>query len=200
MGEPPDLRPASPNEPPLPPSLSSSVVLERLPPSPTPSLSDTDASDEAPPPRRGLKDIARMCVGIASVKSREAERVKAYHAAADVHHATGSSVATATGAGVGTGAGAMAGASPRASTSAEEVAGTAAGSARWWPRGAPAPQHQVTLSVGMHAHARDPFAKEVAVKGWQVVGGKSWTDGAKLGAYVGEYRAVNGLPQRVEGR
>ncbi|CAK9782147.1 unnamed protein product [Cutaneotrichosporon oleaginosum] len=29
-----------------------------------------------------------------------------------------------------------------------------------------------------------PFAAEVAIKGWQVVGGKSWDDSAKVGAYV----------------
>jgi hypothetical protein len=42
------------------------------------------------------------------------------------------------------------------------------------------------LSVGQHAKDKDPFAADVAVKGWQVVGGKSWTGGGKVGAYVGE--------------
>jgi hypothetical protein len=35
-----------------------------------------------------------------------------------------------------------------------------------------------------------PFAAEVAIKGWQVVGGKSWDDSAKVGAYVGESGAL----------
>jgi len=29
------------------------------------------------------------------------------------------------------------------------------------------------------------FAKEVTIKGWKVVGGKTWSDKAKVGAYVG---------------
>lgn len=32
-----------------------------------------------------------------------------------------------------------------------------------------------------------PFARDVEIRGWKVVGGKSWTDRAKVGAYVGEY-------------
>ena len=31
-----------------------------------------------------------------------------------------------------------------------------------------------------------PFAKEVDIKGWRVVGGKSWTDLGRIGAYVGQ--------------
>lgn len=31
-----------------------------------------------------------------------------------------------------------------------------------------------------------PFAKEVEIKGWRVVGGKSWTDLGRIGAYVGQ--------------
>lgn len=30
-----------------------------------------------------------------------------------------------------------------------------------------------------------PFARAVEIKGWKVVGGKSWTDQGKVGAYVG---------------
>lgn len=30
-----------------------------------------------------------------------------------------------------------------------------------------------------------PFAREVTIKGWKIVGGETWTDVAKLGAYVG---------------
>jgi len=33
-----------------------------------------------------------------------------------------------------------------------------------------------------------PFARDVEIKGWKTVGGKSWTDGAKVGAYVGVSR------------
>lgn len=33
-----------------------------------------------------------------------------------------------------------------------------------------------------------PFAREVEIKGWKIVGGRSWTDKAKVGAYVGELR------------
>ncbi|BEJ02588.1 hypothetical protein CcaverHIS631_0703830 [Cutaneotrichosporon cavernicola] len=35
-----------------------------------------------------------------------------------------------------------------------------------------------------HGHRPAPFAAEVVIKGWQVVGGKSWDDSAKVGAYV----------------
>lgn len=31
-----------------------------------------------------------------------------------------------------------------------------------------------------------PFAVDVQIKGWRVVGGKSWTDLGRIGAYVGE--------------
>lgn len=31
-----------------------------------------------------------------------------------------------------------------------------------------------------------PFASDVEIKGWRVVGGKSWTDLGRIGAYVGE--------------
>jgi hypothetical protein len=34
-----------------------------------------------------------------------------------------------------------------------------------------------------------PFAKEVEIKGWRVVGGKSWTDLGRIGAYVGQSTA-----------
>jgi hypothetical protein len=30
-----------------------------------------------------------------------------------------------------------------------------------------------------------PFARDVEIRGWKIVGGKSWTGGGKLGAYVG---------------
>lgn len=30
-----------------------------------------------------------------------------------------------------------------------------------------------------------PFAADVEIKGWRVVGGKSWTDMGRIGAYVG---------------
>lgn len=32
-----------------------------------------------------------------------------------------------------------------------------------------------------------PFAMDVQIKGWKVVGGKSWTDIGRVGAYVGMY-------------
>lgn len=33
----------------------------------------------------------------------------------------------------------------------------------------------------------DVFASDVNVRGWKIVGGKGFTDKAKVGAYVGEY-------------
>jgi hypothetical protein len=63
-------------------------------------------------------------------------------------------------------------------------AGTGKGASRWWPRISGQPRNRISLSVGQHA--REPFAADVAVRGWQVVGGKSWTGGGKVGAYVGE--------------
>ena len=35
-----------------------------------------------------------------------------------------------------------------------------------------------------------PFTREVEIKGWKIVGGKSWTDRAKVGAYVGKLAHV----------
>lgn len=32
-----------------------------------------------------------------------------------------------------------------------------------------------------------PFAKEVEIKGWKIIGGKSWSDLGRLGAYVGGF-------------
>ena len=32
----------------------------------------------------------------------------------------------------------------------------------------------------------ETFARDVMIKGWKTVGGKNWTDQAKMGAYVGE--------------
>ncbi|CAD6578293.1 MAG: hypothetical protein TREMPRED_002144 [Tremellales sp. Tagirdzhanova-0007] len=32
-----------------------------------------------------------------------------------------------------------------------------------------------------------PFTREVEIKGWKIVGGKSWTDRAKVGAYVAKF-------------
>lgn len=33
---------------------------------------------------------------------------------------------------------------------------------------------------------RYPFARDVLIGGWKVVGGEKWADAAKVGAYVGE--------------
>ena len=40
--------------------------------------------------------------------------------------------------------------------------------------------------VGRDKDDVTPFARDVCIKGWRVVGGKTWTDKAKVGAYVGE--------------
>ncbi|OXC70979.1 hypothetical protein AYX13_00396 [Cryptococcus neoformans] len=42
----------------------------------------------------------------------------------------------------------------------------------------------IKLFEGSDQRAEGPFAREVTIKGWKVVGGESWTDVAKLGAYV----------------
>lgn len=40
-----------------------------------------------------------------------------------------------------------------------------------------------------------PFASEVEIKGWRVVGGKSWTDLGRIGAYVGGYQLSHRMIQ-----
>ncbi|WVR05677.1 hypothetical protein IAU60_002699 [Kwoniella sp. DSM 27419] len=42
----------------------------------------------------------------------------------------------------------------------------------------------VTRSPSSDATGSDVFARQVAIRGWKVVGGRSWTDGGKMGAYV----------------
>lgn len=43
----------------------------------------------------------------------------------------------------------------------------------------------IKLFEGRDQRVESPFAREVTIKGWKIVGGDSWTDVAKLGAYVG---------------
>lgn len=43
----------------------------------------------------------------------------------------------------------------------------------------------IKLFEGRDQRVESPFAREVTIKGWKIVGGESWTDVAKLGAYVG---------------
>jgi hypothetical protein len=40
-----------------------------------------------------------------------------------------------------------------------------------------------------------PFTREVVIKGWKVVGGKSWTDLGRIGAYVGTSRLLQRFSQ-----
>ncbi|WVO19724.1 uncharacterized protein IAS62_001014 [Cryptococcus decagattii] len=42
----------------------------------------------------------------------------------------------------------------------------------------------IKLFEGRDQRVESPFAREVIIKGWKIVGGESWTDVAKLGAYV----------------
>jgi len=41
------------------------------------------------------------------------------------------------------------------------------------------------VSAVIGAGTELPFASDVEIKGWRVVGGKSWTDLGRIGAYVG---------------
>lgn len=54
----------------------------------------------------------------------------------------------------------------------------------------------IKLFEGSDQRAEGPFAREVTIKGWKIVGGESWTDVAKLGAYVGGYK-IPAAPSRV---
>ena len=40
-----------------------------------------------------------------------------------------------------------------------------------------------------------PFASDVEIKGWRIVGGKSWTDQARVGAYVGKATSCRSIPR-----
>lgn len=71
-----------------------------------------------------------------------------------------------------------------ASTAAGAGAGAGPGGGFKWPW-TTTPGH-VQLAVGVERPNR-PFTAEVAIKGWQVVGGRSFDDSAKVGAYVGEF-------------
>lgn len=42
------------------------------------------------------------------------------------------------------------------------------------------------ISIAVAERSRDPFAREVCITGWKVVGGRSFDDTGRLGAYVGE--------------
>lgn len=66
------------------------------------------------------------------------------------------------------------------SASPGSVVSPPAGSRFRWPWAGPSES-----SEGGGGRAQ-PFAAEVLIKGWQVVGGKSFDDSAKVGAYVGE--------------
>ncbi len=48
----------------------------------------------------------------------------------------------------------------------------------------PPPRIELRKALGPEPESA-PFAKDVKIKGWKTVGGKSWTDRAKVGAYVG---------------
>lgn len=54
----------------------------------------------------------------------------------------------------------------------------------------------IKILEGSDQRVEAPFAREVAIKGWKIVGGESWTDVAKLGAYVGGYKFPAG-PSRM---
>ena len=42
------------------------------------------------------------------------------------------------------------------------------------------------VSAVIGAGTELPFASDVQIKGWRVVGGKTWTDLGRIGAYVGK--------------
>lgn len=67
----------------------------------------------------------------------------------------------------------MALSTPRSSTQLEE----------------PPPRIELLKALGPERESA-PFARDVEIRGWKTVGGKSWTDGAKVGAYVGEYLGI----------
>jgi hypothetical protein len=47
--------------------------------------------------------------------------------------------------------------------------------------------NQVRLTSSVIGPGTDlPFTNDVEIKGWRVVGGKSWTDLGRIGAYVGQ--------------
>jgi hypothetical protein len=45
----------------------------------------------------------------------------------------------------------------------------------------------VSAVIGGGGGTELPFAGDVVIKGWRVVGGKSWTDLGRIGAYVGRF-------------
>jgi hypothetical protein len=46
------------------------------------------------------------------------------------------------------------------------------------------------VSAVIGAGTELPFASDVEIKGWRVVGGKSWTDLGRIGAYVGQFYLI----------
>jgi len=56
--------------------------------------------------------------------------------------------------------------------------------------GNPRPEEAAGIGQTSPVPSSLPFAMDVEIKGWKIVGGKSWTGGAKVGAYVGEFECV----------
>ena len=52
------------------------------------------------------------------------------------------------------------------------------------------PRYSETVPGLFRSSSEGPFAKEVEIRGWKVVGGRTWTGAARVGAYVGECRRV----------
>ncbi|KAL7423671.1 hypothetical protein Q5752_001253 [Cryptotrichosporon argae] len=147
----------------------------RLTPSPTPSLSsiETVASESAPAlPTAGLSRPALGLRDLAGIYRRERRARKSEADTAPAGSATGPTPGRVTIEVV-----ALPPDYDEAVATPRQVCGTVTGAQdrEAWDPG-------VTL---FRSPAGDPtFARDVEIRGWKVVGGKSWTGGGKVGAYV----------------
>ncbi|KAL1410903.1 hypothetical protein Q8F55_001846 [Vanrija albida] len=143
-------------------AASSTSTLERLPPSPSPELpsDDEEAAPEPAAPSTGLRRLAELCVGAprASPPSGQKDKVSLAESVAD----------------------SLGLQPPKVHVWGAPQASRDRPLARWALRRPPSPSG-ITVSVGSGAA---PFAQEVAIRGWQVVGGRDFPPGARLGAYV----------------
>ncbi|WOO80973.1 PX domain-containing protein YPT35 [Vanrija pseudolonga] len=152
---------------PTPPTRSSST-LEMLPPSPSPELADLPSDEEedvqpsAPSTSTGLRRLVEICAPARPHSPGPKSKISLAESVASSIGLPGPKPAVW---------------NPQAQARQQRPL--------WrWAMKRPPPEEGITISVNGSGSSAEPFAREVAIAGWQVVGGKDFVATARVGAYV----------------
>lgn len=145
----------------------STSTLEMLPPSPSPELADLPSDDEdvpdpTPGPLTGLRRLVEICAPARPHSPNPKSKIS-----------LAESVASSIGL-----------PSPKAAVWDTHAQARQQRPLWRWAMKRPPPEEGITISVNGSGSSAEPFAREVAILGWQVVGGTDFVASARVGAYV----------------